>query len=130
MWDKQLCPTLGSVGLACPTRLSVGQEWSTLRSVGHFGPHYLVHTCPTLGFAVRYDDITVTPLLVKVTLTALGATTTTCLGVLHVTLVLRNTVAPVFSEAGRCVPHYSSKRRAVPPALTSGNIRRGQRFVT
>ena len=34
------------------------------------------------------------------------------------------------SEAGRCVPHYSSKRRAVPPALTSGNIRRGQRFVT
>ena len=37
---------------ACPTLLSVGQEWATLRSVGHFGPHYSVHTCPTLGFAV------------------------------------------------------------------------------
>ena len=57
MWDT-LSPTLPSVGLgaACPTLgsvgLSVGQEWATLRSVGHFGPHYLVHTCPTLGFAV------------------------------------------------------------------------------
>ena len=37
--------------------LSVGQEWSTLRSVGHFGPHYLVHTCPTLGFAVKFQRL-------------------------------------------------------------------------
>ena len=47
VWDT-LSPTLPSVGLgaACPTLgsvgLSVGQEWVTLRSVGHFGPHYEV----------------------------------------------------------------------------------------
>ena len=43
--------TLLSVDHSCPTLGSVGQEWSTLRSVGHFGRHLSVWTCPTLEFA-------------------------------------------------------------------------------
>ena len=49
---RDSCSTLQSVGLGVSHTLKCGTRVATLRSVGHFGPQYLVHTCPTLEFAV------------------------------------------------------------------------------